>query len=323
MKTVQEAAKQISDAERILIVCHVSPDGDAIGSMLGLGLTLSEAQKRVILCCADPVPSQYRYLPHWKTIARSCSERCDLLVTLDCSDLDRLGAVYDPSTLHDVPIVNIDHHTTNVEFGDVNWVEPEAAATAQMLVRLVHGLGISLNADIATCLLTGILTDTLGFRTSATTPEVMETAIQLMKAGASLPELTDRIFGRRPMRTIEMWATTLQNLHLEGHILWTEITQRMRRRIGYQENGDAGLANFLSTANEADIAIIFDEQQDGQVNVSMRCVPGYDVSQVAFDLGGGGHAQAAGCTLSGPLEGARTRVLSMLQKSWSMQNSSR
>jgi phosphoesterase RecJ-like protein len=188
-----------------------------------------------------------------------------------------------------------------------------------MLVRLIRELRIYLNQDIATCLLNGILTDTLGFRTSSTTPEVMETAIQLMNAGASLSDLTEQIFNRRPLATIQMWSMALQDLCLEGHILWSEIRQDMRERIDYREDGDAGLVNFLNTACEADIAVVFDELQDGTINVSMRAVPGYDISQVAFGLGGGGHAQAAGCTLAGPLNVARAQVLSMLHEAWDSQ----
>jgi phosphoesterase RecJ-like protein len=115
----------------------------------------------------------------------------------------------------------------------------------------------------------------------------------------------------------------LQSLCLEGHVLWSEITQDMRERIGYRENGDAGLVNFINTANEADIAVVFDELRDGKINVSMRAIPGYDVSQVAFNLGGGGHAQAAGCTLAGPLEAAREQVLSMLHEAWDAQTMNR
>jgi phosphoesterase RecJ-like protein len=147
----------------------------------------------------------------------------------------------------------------------------------------------------------------------------METAIQLMNAGASLSDLTELIFNRRPLATIQMWSMALQSLHLEGRILWSEIRQSMRSHIGYREDGDAGLVSFLNTASEADIAVIFDELQDGQVNVSMRAGPEYDVSQVAFSLGGGGHAQAAGCTLSGPLEAVRTQVLQMLHEAWDTQ----
>ena len=313
------AARRISDADRVLAICHVSPDGDAIGSLLGLGLALQKMGKRVVMACSDPVPVMYRHLPHWDEIVRSPSGDFDLVVSLDCSDLERLGKAYDAAALAGVPIVNIDHHATNVNFGVVNWVDTTAAATAQMLARLLDVLGVPLDREIATCLLNGILTDTLGFRTPSTTPQVMETAIELMNAGASLSQLADRIFNHRPLATIRMWSMALQNLHLEGRVLWSQITQDIRRYVGYEENGDAGLVNFLNTANEADIAVVFDEMADGRVNVSMRAGPGYDVSQVALALGGGGHPQAAGCTLFGPLEEVREKVLSLLHRAWEEQ----
>ena len=313
------AARRISDADRVLAICHVSPDGDAIGSLLGLGLALQKMGKRVVMACSDPVPVMYRHLPHWDEIVRSPSGDFDLVVSLDCSDLERLGKAYDAAALAGVPIVNIDHHATNVNFGVVNWVDTTAAATAQMLARLLDVLGVPLDREIATCLLNGILTDTLGFRTPSTTPQVMETAIELMNAGASLSQLTDRIFNHRPLATIRMWSMALQNLHLEGRVLWSQITQDIRRYVGYEENGDAGLVKFLNTANEADIAVVFDEMADGRVNVSMRAGPGYDVSQVALALGGGGHPQAAGCTLFGPLEEVREKVLSLLHRAWEEQ----
>jgi phosphoesterase RecJ-like protein len=150
----------------------------------------------------------------------------------------------------------------------------------------------------------------------------MATATELMNAGASLSQLTERIFNHRPIETIHMWALALQGLQLEGRILWSEITQAMRQSVGYCENGDAGLVNFICTADAADMAVIFDELDDGLVNVSMRAVPGYDVSLVALELGGGGHPQAAGCTLSGPLPAVRSEVLSLLRKAWHTQRES-
>lgn len=332
MTKAERAARRICEAENILLICHVSPDGDAIGSLLGLGLALQLRKKHVTMVCADPVPDQCRHLPHWETVTDSSlyADRSqssyrispfDLVVSLDCSDLARLGKAYDAELLDGVPIVNIDHHATNLNFGEINWVEPTAAATSQMLVPLIQALHIPLNPDIATCLLGGILTDTLGFRTSNTTAQVLETATQLVSAGALLSELTDRIFNHRPMSTIQMWALALQGLCLEGRILWTEITQAIRQRTGYKEDGGAGLVHFLNTANEADISVVFDELADGQINVSMRAVPGYDVSHVALTLGGGGHTQAAGCTLSGPRDSARTQVLSMLRQAWVVQTS--
>jgi phosphoesterase RecJ-like protein len=323
MSTLEQATRRIDEADDILIVCHVSPDGDAIGSLLGLGLALIRKGAHVTMVCADPVPVSCRHLPHWESIglpAEGTHPPVDLVVSLDCSDLARLGRAYDAQALSGVPIVNIDHHPTNVNFGTVNWVDPSAAATAQMLVWLIEAIRVPLDRDIATCLLNGIVTDTLGFRTPNTNADVLETTIKLIRAGVSLSDLTDQIFNHRPLETIRMWSVVLQNICLEGRILWSEITQRMRQQIGYEENGDAGLVNFMNTANEADITVIFDEQRDGRVNVSMRATTRYDVSQVALELGGGGHAQAAGCTLPGPIDEARSRVLSMLHQTWDVQS---
>lgn len=319
MTMKQQATRRIADAERILIIGHVSPDGDAIGSLLGLGLALYPRKASVVLACADPVPEQYRHLPHWDRIVQAPQGEFDLVVSLDCSDLQRLGSAYDVAAYADLPLLNIDHHTTNVFFGTVNWVEPTAAATAQMLVSLLRALDIPFTVEIATCLLHGIITDTLGFRTPNTTPEIMEVAVELTRAGAPFVELTERAFSHRPLGTIRMWAMALQRMQLEGRILWSEITQEMRQSAGYIEKGDAGLVNFLGAADEADIAVVFSELDGGQVDVSMRASPKYDVSEVALTLGGGGHPQAAGCTLTGPLTAVRGRVLSLLEQAWRAQ----
>jgi phosphoesterase RecJ-like protein len=324
MKVVPQAVQKIAEARRPVAMCHVSPDGDAIGSLLGLGLALTPIKDRVTLCCTDPVPTECKHLPHWEMITAPPVEGdVDLVISLDCTEVGRLGKAYDVEALGRVPIVNIDHHATNVGFGDVNWVEPQAAATAQMLVCLIEALRIPPSREVATCLLNGILTDTLGFRTANTNVEVMDAAVKLMKAGASLSELTDSIFNHRPLSTIRLWALALQSLCLEGRVVWSEITRDIRGRVGYQEDGDAGLVNFLNTAGEADMSVVFDELPDGRISVSIRAAPGYDVSRVAFELGGGGHAQAAGCTLSGRLADVRTQVLSRLHQAWDVQTLSR
>lgn len=324
MKVAKQTTERIADAHSVLVVCHVSPDGDAIGSLLGLGLAL-EQTKQVTMICPDPVPEECHHLPCWETITgpldgeKSPLGQGTVLISLDCSSLDRLGKAYDADLLAGIPIVNIDHHPTNTCFGETNWVEPAAAATAQMLVYLIETLHLCLTVDVATCLLHGILSDTLGFRTSNTTADVLKTATRLIEAGAPLAYLTDRIFNHRPLGMIQMWARALQQLKLEGRILCSEITQSMRRDVGYDQDGDAGLVNFMNTTNAADIAVVFSELQDGQINVSIRSAMGYDVSKVALKLGGGGHAQAAGCTLAGPLEDAKARVLPLLHQAWNVQ----
>ncbi len=321
MTQINQAAQQISSASSLLICCHIAPDGDAIGSLLGLGLALQQTGRRVTMACSDPVPSSCEHLAHWQDITQTPDYAgLDLVISLDCSDLERLGSVYNAPALAGVPIVNIDHHATNTCFGRVNWIDTRAAATAQMLVALLDEMGLPLSVDVATCLLNGILTDTLGFRTPNTTIEVMETATRLMRAGAPLASLTDSNYNHRPMSVLQMWGVTLQNMCLDGRIAWTEITLETRRRVGYSENGSAGLVNFMCSADEVDVAVIFEQGEDNQVNVSMRAVPGFNVAQVAFALGGGGHPQAAGCSLPAPLEQARERVLSLLRQAWQEQS---
>jgi phosphoesterase RecJ-like protein len=321
----KQATQRIASAEELLLACHVSPDGDAIGSLLALGLALGRMGKRFTMLCADPVPVDCRHLPHWEAIVAPPAPNMSppapgaLFVSLDCSAVDRLGEAYDAKRLAAVPLVNIDHHPTNTSFGEVNWVEPTAAATAQMLVHLIRSLHVSLDTEIATCLLHGILSDTQGFRTPNTTPDVLRTATELAESGAPLSYLSEQIFSRRPLETIHLWSLALQQLTLEGRILSSEITNQMRQLVGYDQEGDAGLVNYLNTANEADMTVVFSELQDGQVSVSLRSASGFDVSRVAVQLGGGGHAQAAGCTLPGPLETAKASVLSLLHQAWSAQ----
>ena len=291
------------------------PDGDAIGSLLGLGWALRKLGKEHTLACADPVPDSLAYLPGSKAIVTHPEGIYDLVISLDCSDLKRLGAACDQNSLRGVPIINIDHHVTNVGFGSVNWVDPSLAATAQMVLTLIERLGVPLDPTIATCLLNGIVTDTRGFRTSNTTPDVMEAATRLMAAGASLSEITDRVFNRRPLAMLRLWGKALGAVQLDGRIIWTEISQAMRRECGLSSDSDDGLVSFLTGANEADVGIVFTEKNDGTIDVSMRSMSGIDISGVAMRLGGGGHPQAAGCNLNSSLAQARERVLAELRHS--------
>ena len=314
----------IRDARRVIVITHASPDGDAIGSLLGLGWALRWLGKEYTLACADPVPKEFTYLPGSETIVTGPEpvlspaevSKYDLVISLDCGDLERLGTAYHES-LAGLPIINIDHHVTNMHFGTVNWVDVGAASTAEMLVDLVESLGIPLAPDMATCLLNGIVTDTLGFRTPNTTPRTMRAALKLMEAGAQLTKITDHVLNRRPFSAICLWGQSLNSVQLDGRIVWSQITQAMRRQCGFSENSAAGLVNLLNTTDEADVAIVFVERDDGRIKVDMRSVPGVDVSTVAVELGGGGHPQAAGCTLDGNLDETREKVLTAVRQAMS------
>lgn len=306
-------AAAIQKARRILVITHVAPDGDAIGSLLGLGWALDWLGKEHILACADPVPRNYRYLPGSERVVRQPDPAgVDLGVSLDESDQDRMGAAYDAAALRDVPLANIDHHVTNVRFGTWNWVDPSKASTAQLVLELVDRLGVPLNEQIATCLLNGIVTDTRGFRTPNTGTAELAAAIRLMEAGASLRRVTHYALNRRPYASIRLWGLALQRVHLDGRIIWAEVTQEMQRQAGGGDVANGGLVNFLLSAEEAHVAAVFTETEDGQVEVGLRSLAGVDVSGVALSLGGGGHPQAAGCTIPGPLAEARERVLAAL-----------
>jgi phosphoesterase RecJ-like protein len=222
--------------------------------------------------------------------------------------LDRLGTAYDES-LAGLPIINIDHHTTNTHFGTVNWVDTRAASAAEMVLALVESLDVPLDSDIALCLLNGIVTDTCGFRIPNTPLQTMRAVLKLMEAGAQLPEITHHVFNRRPFSDICLWGRALNGVQLDGRIIWSQITRAMRQECAISENGDAGLVNFLGTTDEADVAVVLIEKDDSRIKVEMRSVPGVDVSAVAVALGGGGHPQAAGCTLDGDLDEVRERVL--------------
>jgi phosphoesterase RecJ-like protein len=189
-----------------------------------------------------------------------------------------------------------------------------------MIYDLIEEMAVPISADIALCLLTGVVTDTRCFRTSNTTSRTMRIATRLMEAGASLNQITEQVLNRRPLATILLWGEALKTLRLRNRVISADITLAMMKQTGVQGNDvSGGLASFLVAAHEADVSAVFTEKPGNQVEVGFRSVPGVDVSGVAFQLGGGGHPQASGCTLSGTLEEARQRVLTVLDLSLSQQ----
>jgi phosphoesterase RecJ-like protein len=304
--------------QRILLIAHVAPDGDAIGSLLGMAWLLRARGKDVTPACEDPVPDAYSWLPGSQDVVHKGTGSYDLVMSLDCSDLRRMGQVLDQRAIG-LPLINIDHHVTNTLFGTVNWVEPTSVATSQMVLVLADTLGWEVSADVATCLLTGMVTDTRSFRTSNVDDEAMRAAVQLMEVGASLSDITHRVLEQRPVSSVRLWGQAIESLRLEDGLLWTEVTRDMRRRWVDGENGDSGLANFLSGVREADVVVVFTERDDGTIDVGMRAAPGFDVSQVAVQLGGGGHPQASGCSLSGNLADIKADVLQAVRHSLARQ----
>lgn len=309
-----ELAAHLTQASSVLVVSHVSPDGDAIGSLLAMGAVVDHFDRPVTLGIADALPDLFRFLPGHQRIVRQSAGSFDLVIGLDASDDRRLGDLYSQHASQARTII-IDHHATNVRFGTVNWIDPRAAATSEMLYQLAVTLAVPLSPELATCLLTGIVTDTRGFRTSSTTPVTLAVAADLMQHGASLYQISELTLERRTLASLRLWGDALRRTQRHGRIVWSQLTAADRARCGVGDNsGDTGLSGFLATANEADVAILFTER-NGSVEVSMRARPGFDVAEAALALGGGGHPQAAGCTVPGPLPEARRQVMAAVDAS--------
>jgi len=310
---IETTHRELQQANRILIVSHVRPDGDAVGSLLGLGLALQEAGKTVQMILVDGVPSSESRLPGSKQVRTKPEGEFDLTVVVDCSDLARVGEALNG---FGVPDWNIDHHVTNLNFARLNLVQPEAASTAEIIAELLPAWGLSLSDGVVSALLTGILTDTLGFRTSNVTPSTLRIAASLVEAGGNLFELYHQSLLQRSYQAARYWGLGLSKLHREGRMVWTTLTATDRRAAEYSGCDDADLTNVISTITETDVSLIFIEQNQSHVKVSWRSQPGFDVSQIALQFGGGGHKAAAGAEIEGTLEEVKDKVLTATRSLW-------
>jgi phosphoesterase RecJ-like protein len=310
-----EATEAVNAASSILAVTHLNPDGDAIGSLLGLVNALRERGKNVVAVVDGGVPEFLQYIPGQETVLSKLeSGDWELMISLDSSDNERTGEAGVYGRAHSGKIINLDHHPTNTLFGDIYLVMPEAVSAAEIVYRWLEYMQHPLSRDVALPLLTGMVTDTMGFRTSNVRAETLGIVQQLMAAGASLTEVMARTLMSTPYSTVELWKRSLPSAQLDGAVISADVRQQDLQAAHILEATDAGLVSFLNTVDEAMIAVVFKELADGRVEISLRSKPGFDVGSVAFSLGGGGHKQASGATIAGPLEAARLRVLPLLHE---------
>jgi phosphoesterase RecJ-like protein len=301
----------LEKASRALVITHVDPDGDAIGSLTAVGEALKQIGLYGTLVCDDNVPARFDYLPMAGDVQRHPSDQVgyDLVIAVDCADEFRMGHAFDCLPDPKPFVINIDHHVTNSRFGDINLIEPAATSTTEILYGLFLQLDLEITPDLALCLLTGLVTDTLGFRTVGVTANTLRVAADLVDAGADLGFVSMHALNLRALSTMKLWATGMDKMQLEDGLIWTAITNQERQAAGFRSSSSVGLANLLADVEEAVMAAVLMESDDGMVRVGMRCRPPYDVAEVALELGGGGHPLAAGCTLPGPLEAAEATLV--------------
>jgi phosphoesterase RecJ-like protein len=293
-------------AQRVQVISHIRPDGDAVGSLIGLGLSLQECGKDVQMVLSDGLPNVFHHLPASEQVKKRADGEFEMVIVVDCSDRSRAG---DALTSVPLPEVNIDHHPTNTGFGKYNLIDKSAVATAEMLGRYLTEFAFPITKQVADALLFGMITDTLGFRTNNMTPRAMKTAAMLMEAGGDLPGLYQKGLLNRSYAAARYWGAGLSNLEREGRMIWATLSLEERNAENYPGRDDADLINFLSTIDSIDVVIMFVEQHKGQVKVSWRATPAYDVTQAAMQFGGGGHMAAAGATIEGDLKEVKSKVI--------------
>jgi phosphoesterase RecJ-like protein len=308
------ASALLHDAQRIVIVTHVAPDGDAIGTLLGLAHMLRAAGKSVDAAVDGGVPDYLAFLPGTDTVHKSLPEaQWDLYISVDASDEARTGECGAYARSHSNATINLDHHVTNTGFADVQLVVSTAVSAAEVAFDWIAALGLTPTQESAQCLLCGMVTDTLGFRTSNVTPRTLEIAQQLMQLGASLTLVTSLTLDTRDFNSLLVWREALAGLTLDGGVIYTSVPFSVFSRLGVDPATELNLSGFMVKVNEAMVSAVFKERHDGRIELSFRAKLGFNVGALALELGGGGHVQASGATIDGPLDRAVERVVPLLK----------
>jgi phosphoesterase RecJ-like protein len=299
---------------------HQNPEGDAIGSLLGLTYILRRLGKTAIPYARDPAPANVAFLPGLDLIVRDpdALHPADAAIALDCGELERTGPEFSRFAAGR-PLLNLDHHATNNRFGAANWVDPEASSTGEMIVRLARELKVPAPVEAALCLYTAILTDTGSFQFSNTRPETLRAAADMIAAGAR-PELAaDRYYHAKPAAQVLLLARCLATLELAPDRQWADaaITTEMFRETGAGPDAAEGIINVITDIESVKVAAIYRQTGPSNWKASLRSKGAFDVAALAAGFGGGGHHNAAGCSLPGSLAEVRAairRALDLLLK---------
>ncbi len=296
--------------ERFLVVSHARPDGDAVGSVLAMGSVLAQMGKHVDMVLADPVPSVYRTLPGVDRIRQArCvdAEEYDAAVVLECDGTARTGI----SGLETMFVINIDHHHTGTRYGALNWIDANAAAVASMVYQIALAAGAEVTPAMATCLYTALMTDTGSFTYPGTSADTFTLAQTLIDHGAKADTVARDVLYSVPAARIHLLGISLSRVRINGPIAWTYITQTDLEQLSATDEDSEGTVNYLISIAGVEAAAFLREiaGEPSQYRTSLRSKSSVDVSRVASVCGGGGHRNAAGCTLDGPFETAVTTIL--------------
>jgi len=314
---LEDVLRQIEQRERFVLTSHARPDGDAVGSALACRQVLRAMGKHADVILHDGVPRIYRSLPFADEVLQSNSVvgSYEAAIILECDSIHRTRL----AGLEDRFLISIDHHVSGRPFAHVNWIDPHAVATAEMIFRLAREAGVKFSPEIATCLYTALMTDTGSFMFQGTNEHTFALARELVLAGADPAHCARGIYFAHSVAKIRLLGEALRSLSIEGHVGYVWVTLKQMELYGAKEEDCEGLVNYVLSIADIEAAAFFRELPDGRYRVSLRSKGKVDVAKVAQSFGGGGHECASGCSIDGPFADAVRQVMMQLGRGPSVQ----
>src|SRR5688500_17232359 len=309
---LSQVVELIEAKRRFAITSHIRPDGDSLGSSLGLYWLLRALDTDVEVIMRDAVPHAYQQLPGAGEVrvTPSVDPSYHAVFVIECSDITRPGL----ADLEKQFVVNIDHHSTTALFGTINWIDSTASAVGEMIYNLCKAIGVRVTREIAECVYTALVTDTGSFHYSNTTERTFKVASELVRAGVKPAKVSQAVFGNYPWSKIELTSSVLATVRRDasGRVAWLRQTQEMQERAGASDEDGDGLVNYPLSCGEVEAVAFFKENKPGEYRVSLRSKCDVNVARIAERFGGGGHRNAAGCTFRGTVEEAERAIVAPL-----------
>ncbi len=310
---LSQVVELIESKRRFAITSHIRPDGDSLGSSLGLFWLLRSLDKDVEVIMRDPVPHAYQQLPGAKQVRVTpiVDQNYDAVFVIECSDITRPGL----KDLEKQFVVNIDHHSTTALFGGINWIDSTASAVGEMIYNLCKATGVRVTKEIAECAYTALITDTGSFHYSNTTERTFKVASELVRTGVRPAKTAEAVFASYPWSRIQLMGAVLSTARRDssGRVAVMRLTSEMQERTGASDEDADGFVNYPLTVGEVEAVALLKECAPETYRISLRSKGDVNVARVAEKFGGGGHRNAAGCTLQGPWEEAEQEIVTLLR----------
>jgi phosphoesterase RecJ-like protein len=324
MDTIEEAVNTLMTHDNFVLATHLNPDGDALGSLMGLGLAILSTGRRAEMIMPHPVPSAFQFMPGTRQVRQTPLHPAgfDVGIALDCTDLNRLGDEPRKMLRNSGKLVNIDHHISNSFFGDINVVDAQASATGEIIYDILLKAKITVTKEIATDLFTALVTDTGSFQHQNTTPKCFRTAAGLLECGALHSIVHQHLYEQKTPASLRLLSRALESLSLNenGTLAWITVSRDLLSACGASAEDSEGMTDYLQSLKGVEAGILFKEINRGEIKVSFRSKQYLDVNRLAAYFGGGGHARAAGCTIIGKIKDVEQIVIRKTDEQLSLKD---